>query len=112
MNDSYQPIYDAVRSRIGNGDIGAAVEAAMRDANIQHYVERFADTLRLAVAEYERPSVLFRPGLSVDGNQWRALYGDNLQDGIAGFGDTPEMAIQEFDKQWRNCYARKQGAKP
>jgi len=28
-------------------------------------------------AEYERPSVMFRPKLSIDGNQWCALYGDD-----------------------------------
>lgn len=33
------------------------------------------------------PGVMYRPALSVDGNQWCALYGSNLQDGVAGFGD-------------------------
>lgn len=50
-----------------------------------------------------RPSVLFRPSLSIDGNQWCALYGTNLQDGVAGFGDTPEAAMKDFDAQWRKA---------
>ncbi|HET6788177.1 MAG TPA: hypothetical protein VFH49_09460 [Aquabacterium sp.] len=54
-----------------------------------------------AAIEAQRPSVLFRPSLSVDGNQWCALYGDNLQDGVAGFGDSPEAAMAGFDKAWR-----------
>jgi hypothetical protein len=70
-----------------------------------------ADALRAALAEAEkaepvawlrqdRPSVLFRPHLSIDGNQWCALYGDNLQDGVAGFGDSPEAAMRDFDQAW------------
>ena len=52
--------------------------------------------------EYEltRPSVLFRPKLSVEGNQWLALYGDNIQDGVSGFGASPEAAMRNFDKEW------------
>ncbi len=65
-----------------------------------------------AVAEYEaalqmkRPFMLLRPKLYVDGNQWCALYGDNLQDGVAGFGDTPDKAAQNFDLNWLNQRAR------
>lgn len=44
--------------------------------------------------------VLMRPALSVDGKQWCALYGENLQDGCAGFGDTPAAAMADFDKNW------------
>lgn len=47
-----------------------------------------------------RPSVLFRPQLSLDGDKWCALYGENLQDGVAGFGETPEKAMLDFDQQW------------
>lgn len=47
------------------------------------------------------PHVLMRPTLSLDGNKWCALYGDNLQDGVAGFGDSPELAMQDFDSNWR-----------
>lgn len=99
--DSYQPIYDAVRSRIWNGDIGAAVEQAMRDANFSHYAEMAANAVHCAVSEYERPSVQFRPKVFIDGNQWCALYGDNLQDGVAGFGDSPAKAMWDFDRAWQ-----------
>lgn len=99
--ESYQAIYDAVRSRISNGDIGYAIETAIRDANISHYVERSMSAVQLAAAEYERPSVLFRPKLSIDGDQWCALYGENLQDGVAGFGDSPAKAMYDFDRQFQ-----------
>lgn len=49
---------------------------------------------------YTRPSTVFKPALSVDGNQWCALYGTDLQSGVAGFGDTPEKAMQDFDNNW------------
>ncbi len=50
-----------------------------------------------------RPSVLFRPKVFVDGSGdylWCALYGDNIQDGVAGFGSTPNMAMLDFDANW------------
>jgi hypothetical protein len=46
------------------------------------------------------PSMMLRPRLSIDGNQWCALCGENLQDGVAGFGDSPEAAYRDFDKAW------------
>jgi hypothetical protein len=41
--------------------------------------------------------VNLRPRLFIDGNQWCALYGENLQDGVAGFGDSPADAARAFD---------------
>ncbi|WP_095093878.1 hypothetical protein [Pseudomonas sp. Irchel 3A5] len=55
-----------------------------------------------AVAEYlTEPSAIYRPALAVDGNQWCALYGKDLQTGIAGFGDSPEAAMCDFNRNWR-----------
>ena len=50
--------------------------------------------------EYIRPSVLFKPRIFMDGNKWCCLYGDNLQEGVAGFGDSPNEAARAFDKEW------------
>jgi len=47
-----------------------------------------------------KPHVFMRPAISIDGNQWCALYGKNLQDGVCGFGDTPAEAMSDFDKNW------------
>ena len=55
-----------------------------------------------AAYSFERPSVLFRPTLSVDGNMWCALLGDNLQVGVAGFGETPAKAMYAFDDAFNN----------
>lgn len=104
MSDSYQAIFDAVRTRISNGDIGAAIENAFRDANIGHYFEMQMYAANNAHVAHEEtaiaaraPHVLLRPKVFIDGNQWCALYGDNLQDGIAGFGNSPADAMAAFD---------------
>lgn len=57
-------------------------------------------TVQEAAYEWMRPSVLYRPTLSRDGNMWCALYGDDLQVGLAGFGETPAKALYAFDHAW------------
>ena len=54
-----------------------------------------------AAAARERPSVLWKPSLFRDGNQWCALLGENIQDGVVGFGDSPDAAMWAFDEAWR-----------
>lgn len=67
-----------------------------------------AATLACSAEEQRmRPCVLFRPAISIDGDQWCALYGENLQDGVAGFGDSPEAAMAAFDAAWRTPLAAK-----
>lgn len=63
-----------------------------------------ADMIKIAWQEagweYQRPSVVFKPVLSKDGNMWCALFGENLQEGVAGFGETPQHAMWAFDQAW------------
>lgn len=59
------------------------------------------ENIQWTLAAYEAPSVLFRPKLFIDGDQWCALYGDNLQEGVSGFGISPEKAMHDFDKNWK-----------
>lgn len=108
MSDSYQAIYDAVRSRISGGNIGDAVDSALRDAfgNFDHQFRCAMQEVVSNFSENARPSVLFRPKLYSDGNQWCALYGENLQNGVSGFGDTPAKAMTQFDIQWLNEKAK------
>lgn len=99
--DSYQPIYDAVRSRISNGDVGAAVSEAARNAfDVSHTVAIIQQEFCIAAAEMARPSAIYRPALTQDGTAWCALYGENIQEGVAGFGETPDKAMQAFDQAW------------
>ena len=51
-----------------------------------------------AAWEQARPSVLYKPALYPDGDQWCALLGENLQEGVCGFGKTPQAAMYAFDK--------------
>ena len=52
--------------------------------------------------QYTRPCVVFKPRLSRDGDQWCMLFGEDLQSGVAGFGNTPEAACDAFDQAWRS----------
>ena len=47
-----------------------------------------------------RPSYMLRPKLYRDGNKWCALYGKDTQEGVVGFGDSPELAFHAFDCAW------------
>lgn len=53
-----------------------------------------------AAIEAGRPSAVYRPTLMADGDKWCALYGEDLQSGVAGFGDTPAEAMYAFDVAW------------
>jgi hypothetical protein len=67
---------------------------------LSHWAHMAKESIENAASEHMRPSVLFKPRVFIDGNQWCALYGDNLQDGVAGFGDSPADAMWDFDSQW------------
>ena len=44
------------------------------------------------------PHMKFKPKLFKKENIWCALYGNNMEDGIIGFGETPNKALKAFDK--------------
>ncbi len=98
MSDSYQAIYDAVRSRISGGNIGQEVaEAARRAFDIGYILQHAQQEIYTVSDRITRPSVLFRPDLSRDGELWRAGYGD-----VSGVGSTPREAMSDFDNNWIN----------
>ncbi len=43
---------------------------------------------------------VLRPRIFIDGDKWCVLYGENVQDGVAGFGDSPREAVYDFNKAW------------
>jgi len=59
-----------------------------------------SENIMQATYQYLRPSTVHKPKLFKDGNMWCALYGINLQEGVAGFGKSPEYAMIAFDKEW------------
>lgn len=102
MSDSYQAIYDAVRSRISGGNIGDAVrDVAFQAFDISNMTAYLQQEFCSAAYEMQRPSVVFKPTLSVDGDMWCALLGTDLVTGLAAFGETPAAAMLAFDKAFR-----------
>ena len=95
MSDTYQAVYAAAMRNIGSCN----TEQVLRDA-FNYAAEAMASSARSYYSELSAPSIVFRPSLSIDGNQWCALYGDNLQGGVAGFGDSPASAMADFDRAW------------
>jgi hypothetical protein len=62
-------------SQLGEAQLSAAVEA-----------QEYNLVALLGLAPYP------------DGNSWCVLWGANLQDGVCGFGDTPYMAVIDFNR--------------
>lgn len=52
------------------------------------------------ICALQAPHILMKPKVFPDGSGWCALYGDNIQDGVCGFGDTPALACADFDACW------------
>jgi len=99
MIDSYQAVYDAVRSKISGCDIGNAIESVIRNENIGHYFQMACDAIQQSAYEHARPSAVFKPTLTQDGNAWLAVYGD-LPTGVVGCGNSPSDAMYDFDRAW------------
>ena len=74
----------------------------MIDVSNDAYIVRMAicEAAALIQGAMTAPHVLYKPTLTPDGTKWCALFGENLQEGVAGFGDTPAQAMAEFDKAW------------
>ena len=103
----YQAVYDAVCSRIGHPDISGTVERVVREAlDISWIKSRALESISVVESDYRRPFIMLRPKMYPDGNQWCALYGESLMEGVAGFGDTPDAASWDFDKNWNGQRAK------
>lgn len=59
--------------------------------------------LALSVQEEDLLKIItaFKPKIYLDGDTWCCLYGENLQDGISGFGENPMNAVYNF---WISCF--------
>ena len=74
----------------------------MHEQNLTAYDYEAAD-VRSQTAQEQRDFNIFamlKPSIQKDGNQWCVLYGRDLKVGIAGFGDSPHLAILDFNAQW------------
>jgi hypothetical protein len=75
------------------------VEMMNRDATyseVQHQQKMVNLTTE---TEYKLVEML-KPSIYKDGDQWCVLYGEDLQDGVAGFGETPYKAVLDFNRNW------------
>jgi hypothetical protein len=68
--------------------------------SVAHAAAMCQATIQEIACRYASPSAIYRPAISIDGNMWCALYGANLQDGVAGFGESPALAMASFDEAW------------
>lgn len=66
------------------------------NATMQH---QSAMNAAVEAEEYNLVALL-NPRIFIDGNQWCVLYGENIQDGVCGFGDTPYKAVLDFNNRW------------
>lgn len=72
----------------------------MSDGSFEQYMQN-QEALNLLVMQQEFVIVsMLKPRIFIDGNQWCVLHGENLHDGIAGFGESPILAIYDFNKAW------------
>jgi hypothetical protein len=73
----------------------AQIESSQRQFN-----EAMEHESRFRAAQISEEMALFaalRPSIKLDGDMWCVLFGDNLAEGIAGFGKTPIEAIRKFN---------------
>ena len=55
-----------------------------------------------------QPSVMLGLIPVLDGNAWCVLFGEDIHQYCCGYGDTPDEAMKDFDKQWYNGIKEKQ----
>ena len=61
-------------------------DSSMAANAIAHHARQHYENLNYELC---RPFITMRPKLYIDGDCWCALYGENLQEGICGFGVSP-----------------------
>ena len=49
--------------------------------------------------QYSRFAML-KPKVYKDGDQWCVAYGENQNEGVFGFGDTPHNAVVDWENEW------------
>jgi len=102
MSD-YEAVYNAIRSKVNWPDVDTILRNAF---DISWPLEAIKTEFINAAFELQRPCVIFKPTLGREGDHWCALFGENLHDGVAGFGKTPAEAMYAFDKAWREMPAQ------
>ena len=63
------------------------------------YIQGLAEAQVVEASEYNLMALL-KPKIFIDGDHWCVLYGQNIQDGVAGFGRTAFEAVLAFNAAW------------
>lgn len=74
---------------------------ATEDSNYSAHQHQLQIDILVQKQEYNLVATL-NPKIFIDGNQWCVLYGENLVEGIAGFGDTPYKAVLDFNTSFHS----------
>jgi hypothetical protein len=74
------------------------IESSQKQHN-EDIKQQMAIELLETEQQYKRFSLL-KPKIYLDGNKWCVLYGKNIQDGVAGFGDTAHEAVLDWEQNW------------
>lgn len=75
----------------------------MTDISVSAYIARMA--IVEAANLISAPHTRMRPRIFLDGERWCALYGDNIMEGVAGFGGTPFEACLDFDRNFTSAWS-------
>lgn len=70
------------------------------DSFIQQALYRAAQEEISAAEIKSSPFCCYRPRLTLDGDKWIACFGENIQVGVVGIGDSPYEAEIAFNKAW------------
>lgn len=72
-------------------------DSSMAANAICHAAEMAQHEIAGSFSKYSLWATVYRLVPFRDGNAWCVLLGEDLATGIAGFGDTPEKAIWDFE---------------
>ncbi len=74
--------------------------SSMAMTSIGHAAQHAMFAIQDAASEYAVASAVYRPKIYMDGNEWCAIYGDDITCGVCGFGATPALAVSDFNDRW------------
>jgi hypothetical protein len=80
-----------------NGNDSGIISSQVQHQNELVHYEKMS--LVIEKEEYNLFSML-KPKLYKDGDQWCCLYGEDIAEGITGFGETPYKAIIDWNHNW------------
>ena len=99
--DTYQPIYDAASQCLRRFDPSALYREIASKFDISFGLARIQEDIGILIEKMGRPSVLYRPKATKIGDAWWVYYGGSQPpEGICGRGNTPEEAMDDFDRKW------------